>query len=342
MNKEWRGQDYYGRSQLKAAPFNTWVVGGYLFLAGLGGKASMLSAIADVVRPGSETVVRNGRYVPLIVPTLGAALLVWDLHTPQRFYNMFRVAKGTSPMSIGTWILSGFSLFSGASAGLQFLADRRGGKTGMAAMAAHIPAAVFGAGMGTYTSALLAATSTPLWAAAPRALAMRFAAASVASGGASLSLLEEEGPTRRALDAVTAVALASELVIGSAQSRAYRQKGVAGAIAGGHEAGQMLGSALPLGLYALSALRGGGGNLPRVAGLLALGGAFLLRVSTMQAGNRSASDPQISFRFAQPDNLQPDNLEPVRRPRVRGRRRAARRARVTAGSPRSGRPPPSG
>src|SRR5439155_1699499 len=68
--------------------------------------------------------VRRGRYLPLLAPTVGAGLLVYDLHTPQRFYNMFRVAKGTSPMSIGTWILTSFSLFSGLAAGLQFVADR--------------------------------------------------------------------------------------------------------------------------------------------------------------------------------------------------------------------------
>ena len=68
--------------------------------------------------------MRRGRYLPLLAPTLGSALLIWDLHTPQRFYNMFRVAKRTSPMSIGTWILTGFSLFSGLTAALQFVADR--------------------------------------------------------------------------------------------------------------------------------------------------------------------------------------------------------------------------
>ena len=34
----WSGPTYYGRPQLKSAPFNNWIVGGYIFLAGLSGS----------------------------------------------------------------------------------------------------------------------------------------------------------------------------------------------------------------------------------------------------------------------------------------------------------------
>ena len=46
----WTGPTYYGRPQLKSAPFNNWVVGGYVALAGMCGSAALLSAIADLVR----------------------------------------------------------------------------------------------------------------------------------------------------------------------------------------------------------------------------------------------------------------------------------------------------
>lgn len=320
----WGGEDYYGRPALKPAPFNNWVVGGYVFLAGLGGKVSLLTGLADWLKPRrAEGMVSNGRYLPLAVPTVGAALLVYDLHTPQRFYNMFRVAKATSPMSIGTWVLSGYSLASIASAGLHFLGYRR------AAACANAPAAVLGAGMGTYTAALLAATSTPLWAAAPRTLAARFASAAFASAAATLSLLEQEGPTRRALDTVTAVALASELVLDGAQTLAVERAGIGAAMGGRWGLIQKLGAtgigaALPLGLLTLSALGGGSGNLSRVASSLAVGGAFLHRVATLETGHRSATDPAISFRFAQPDNL-PRVGRPLRQPRLRATERLARR-----------------
>ena len=319
---EWDGRDYYGRSQLKPAPFNNWAVGGYIALAGVCGAASLLAAIADVAGPrGSEALVRRGRLLPLLAPTVGGALLVWDLHTPSRFYNMFRVAKGTSPMSLGTWILSGFSVFSMASAGLQWWAERRPRRAWRrtAALAANVPAAGLGMGMGTYTAALMAATSTPLWAAAPRALGVRFGAASVASGAAALSIGQADGPAKRALDAVCAAALAVELATDAVQAAAYRRTGVAAALDGGwgmvEKIGASgLGTAVPLGLYGVSALRGRG-SMGVVASGLVLAGTLLLRVSMLGAGATSAADPAISMRFAQPDNL----------PRPKRPRRARRR-----------------
>jgi len=319
--REWRGPTYYGRPALKEAPFNNWVVGGYIFLAGLAGASSILAAVADAAG-GEEAdgAVRRGRYLPLLAPTVGAGLLIYDLRTPQRFYNMFRVAKSTSPMSIGTWLLTGFSLASGLTAALQFVADALPGWAWprRAARVAGVPAALAGAGMSTYTGTLLAATSTPLWAAAPGALAARFGAASVASGAAALSLGEAPGPTRSALDTVASAALAAELVIDVVQAVTYRRRGVAGALSGpwglAEKVGATgLGAALPLGLHVLSAVSGNRDGLSRLASVAVLGGSLLLRVSTMGAGDKSARTPEISFRFAQKDNL------PERRKRRRRR-----------------------
>jgi len=321
----WTGPTYYGRPQLKAAPFENWVVGGYIALAGLSGAAAILSTLADLtrgsrrdadVRRGSrrdtEGVVRRGRYLALLAPTLGSALLIWDLHTPQRFYNMLRVAKRTSPMSIGTWLLVSFSAFSGFAAAAQFLADRMPGARWLrgAARAGSVPAAAVGTGLSTYTAALLSATSTPLWAAAPRALAVRFGSSSVASGAAALSLAEPSGRTGRALDKIALAALALELAAGAASHRAYKRKGVAAALGGGWGRTEALGAtalgtALPLGLHALSLAteRHRSPGLSRLASLAVLGGSLLLRVSVMGAGDESAERPEVSFRFSQPDNL---------------------------------------
>ncbi len=328
VHGDWKGPTYYGRPSLMEAPFNNWVVGGYVFLAGLAGASSILAAIAEATRPDEAAgAVRRGRYLPLLAPTLGAGLLVYDLHTPQRFYNMFRIAKGTSPMSIGTWILTGFSLFSGLSAALQFAADRLPFSLGTrgAAQLANVPAAVLGAGMCTYTGSLLAATSTPLWAAAPKALAVRFGTASIASGAAALSLGEESGPTRSALDTIAAAAVTAELVTDVVQALEYRSKGVSSALEGGWGVAEKVGAtgvgaALPLGLHVLGAVTGSRG-VSRLASLAILGGSLLLRVSIMAAGDKSARTPEISFRFAQPDNLP-----------KRERRRLRRRGRALAPS----------
>jgi formate-dependent nitrite reductase membrane component NrfD len=309
----WRGPTYYGRSQLKSAPFNNWVVGGYIFLAGISGAAALLSGLAEATRGRrAGDTARHGRYLALLAPTIGAALLVWDLHTPKRFYNMLRVAKRTSPMSIGTWILMSFSASAFVSAGAQFLSDARPGWRWprQLARAAHLPTAIAGAGLCTYTASLLSATSTPLWAAAPRAMALRFGASSVATGAAALALLEPRRRNRRPLDQVALAALSAEFAATVASHGIYRARGVDEARAGTwglvEELGvNAIGTALPIAIHAASLALA-----PRqtrraaaLASLAVLAGSLLLRVSMMEAGDESAADPNISFRFSQPGNL---------------------------------------
>jgi formate-dependent nitrite reductase membrane component NrfD len=309
----WTGPTYYGRPQLKASPFENPVVGGYIFLAGLSGSASAIAALADI-RQGSAAapLVRRGRYLALLAPVLGAPLLIYDLHTPKRFYNMLRVAKHTSPMSIGTWILMGFTGAAGLTAAAQLGTDlwpRARGLNGLA-RAAQVPAALTGLGLSTYTASLLSATSTPLWAAAPRSLAMRFGASSMASAATALSVTEPDPGRRRALEGTAAAALAVELAGAAISHATYQRTGVAGALksrAGRveHLGATLLGTALPLGVFAASLLTRRG--LPRPVTALAaaatLAGAAALRVSIMAAGDRSAEDPNVSFRFSQPENL---------------------------------------
>jgi len=312
----WQGPTYYGRSQLKPAPFEKWAVGGYIFLAGLSGAAAMISALLDAGQGGpAARPVRRGRYLSLLAPTIGAALLISDLHTPKRFYNMLRIAKPTSPMSIGTWILMGFSSFAGLSAIGQFLSDRVPGLRWLrgAARVAQVPAALAGAGLSTYTASLLSATSTPLWAAAPEALAVRFGSSSIAAGASALSLGEPSRRLRRKLDAVTVAALAAELGAIMASQRSYERKGVADALDGSWGrvedwGANRLGVIAPLAVHGLSLLASGRDRpLPKAlssaASLAVLAGSLLLRVSILGAGAESAARPDISFRFAQPGNL---------------------------------------
>ncbi len=337
---DWDGTTYHGRSQVKPAPFNNWVVGGYVFLAGLSGGAQILATLADLTRPRPalqaptpqasgpqaptpqpagphERVVRRGRYLAMLAPTLGSALLVWDLHTPLRFMNMFRIFRRTSPMSIGTYVLTGFGALSGVIAGAQALGARvrPGGKAaGLArgvARAAQGPAALAGAGLGTYTAALLAATSTPLWATDPAGLAVRFGSSSLASGAAALSL--GAGPRLgRRLDEVMLAALALELAGTLSSHATYRRKGVDSALsspagrverAGSTVAGCML----PLALLAASVTAPRRlGSVSALAAVATLAGSLTLRIGFMAAGAASARTPEAAFRLAQPGNL-PDH-----------------------------------
>jgi formate-dependent nitrite reductase membrane component NrfD len=156
-------------------------------------------------------------------------LLIYDLHTPKRFYNMLRIAKGTSPMSIGTWNLMAFSGFAGVSAAAQFMFDRAPAlRWSMPlARASQIPAAIAGAGLSTYTASLLSATSTPSWAAAPEALAVRFSASSMAAAGAALSLGERSEAMRNRLENIAGAALAIEAIATAASAKAHRDRDIA-------------------------------------------------------------------------------------------------------------------
>ena len=309
----WEGPTYYGRPQLKEAPFENWVVGGYIFLAGLSGAAAVVSTIADLAegRPAADTV-RRGRYLSLLAPTIGSVLLIWDLHTPKRFYNMLRIAKSTSPMSIGTWILMAFSTFALGNGAMQFVSDRVRGARWMRALlrVTQVPQALAGAGLATYTASLLAATSTPLWAAAPRSLAARFASSSIATGAAALSLLELSGRRRRKLDMLLLAALSAELAATAVSHKTYHTAGVDEALDGQwgrveRIGGMQFGVVLPLGLKALSLALGSRrpGVLSNFASLAALAGSLLFRVSIMGAGDESARRPEVSYRFSQPENL---------------------------------------
>jgi protein NrfD len=307
---EWRGETYYGRNQVKHAPFNNWVVGGYIFLAGLSGGTQILSTLADLTRGrAAAPTVRRGRYLAMLAPTIGSAMLVWDLHTPARFYNMFRIFRGTSPMSIGTYVLTAFTGFAGLTAAAQFMADRSDGAAGRvarrAAGVAQVPAAIAGAGLATYTAALLSATSTPLWAAAPKSLAARYASASLAAAAGAL-VFGREDRTSRAMQRIALAALGVELAAGVTLHRAFKDRGVSAALdspAGRVEKGvTVLGTVLPMGLLGASLLSRRLPSLASVASVAVLAGSAALRIATMAAGNESALRPEISFAFTEKEH----------------------------------------
>jgi protein NrfD len=302
---DYRGPTYYGRPALKASPWDS-LVPGYMFVAGIAGSAQIIATLADLVGgPRARSVVRTGRMLALAGTLVGPPLLIADLKTPQRFYNMLRILRPTSPMSIGSWILSAFGLLSAATAAGEALRHR--GKRSLplrAARVIQVPAALAGAGMASYTASLLSATSTPLWAASPRLLAVRFACSSVATGAAALSLAEQRRgheENARTLDAVTLTATAVEAVASVAEEREYRAKGVDGALretgwGKAHTASLALGVALPIAGYAASRLLGRRGRGFSIAASLAvLAGGLLMRQATVFAGNESARRPGDHF-----------------------------------------------
>jgi formate-dependent nitrite reductase membrane component NrfD len=93
---------------MEAIEWNLLVVN-YLFLAGLSAGAFAISSFATYIGgPHFRRVARIGALIAPFPVTLGVGLLVLDLGRPLAFYNLFLTVQFTSPMSIGSWLLTGF------------------------------------------------------------------------------------------------------------------------------------------------------------------------------------------------------------------------------------------
>jgi formate-dependent nitrite reductase membrane component NrfD len=91
----------------------------YLFVAGLSAGAFAISSFATYL--GGPHLRRVAQIGALIAPwpvMLGVGVLVLDLGRPFAFYNLFMTVQWTSPMSIGSWLLTGFIAISLLNAAL--------------------------------------------------------------------------------------------------------------------------------------------------------------------------------------------------------------------------------
>ena len=136
-----------------------------------------------------------------------------DLGRPERFYNMLRIFKPRSPMSMGAWALTAFGNLAAAAVGADLLGRRR------EARALGAANAVVGGYLGSYTGVLLASTAVPVWARSRLFLGPIFVSTAAATGAAATRLalvatgLPVGHPTRRALGTVETVAMSAELIL---------------------------------------------------------------------------------------------------------------------------------
>ncbi|MYM18543.1 nitrite reductase [Brevibacterium sp. 5221] len=183
---------YYGRPIVKHAPWGS-PIALYLFLGGMAGGCGLLALGAQLT--GRATLRRNTRLTALGAIGVGAAALVADLGRPERFLNMMRTLKVTSPMSLGSWILSGYSAGAGVTAVNEI--DRLLGERlplgplrrllRFAEAPAGFEAALFATPLAAYTAVLLADTATPTWNAARNELPFVFvSSASLAAAGSAM------------------------------------------------------------------------------------------------------------------------------------------------------------
>jgi protein NrfD len=295
---------YGGRPALKPSVYK-WLVAAYMAVAGVAGSSQILATLIELMRvPNADILVLAGRVIAIAGAITGGVLLIVELYTPKRFYNMLRIFRPTSPMSIGSYLLTSFGFFSVLALAAQVL-----GFVLTATVFGSI-ASLSGLGLAVYPAALLAATSTPLWAAAPRTLAIRFAASSMASGAALLCMIAlwPAGQLQAAewLGAFVATALAVELAASLVLRLFWRQEMVDGALLGSHGllhllGGQVLGSAVPILLFAAYFALLAHPELLLGAALMTLTGTLLMRASVLLAGNESAENPVEYFHFTRPE-----------------------------------------
>ena len=182
---------YYGRPVVKEPVWSP-AVGFYFWLGGLAGMSAVLGFAARMAR--RPRLARASLIAGFGALLACPPLLIVDLGRPERFYNMLRVFKPTSPMSIGSWVLSVF----GGALGLAAASEVTGwlrliGRLG------ELGAAIFGLPLFTYTAVLVADTSVPVWQLARHQLPFVFAGSAAASAGAAAAILTpsaESGPAR--------------------------------------------------------------------------------------------------------------------------------------------------
>jgi hypothetical protein len=277
----YRGETYYGRPALKPSHYG-WLVVAYLVTGGLAGSAAILGALG-----GDRPAGHSARAIALAAVALAPAPLVKDLHVPRRWYNMLRIARPTSPMSIGSWTLAA----SGGIAALQLLADQVGARSLRRLLA--LPAAGLGAVLSVYTGTLLAAAATPLWSTVPRLLPVLFGSSAMSTAAAAVELASGADLAELAIVATAAEAIALE-----AASSAWREAGVAAPLdeprlAAAHRAARSLAVAsIVLNAFALATRSKG----PRdAAAVAAIGSGVAMRALLVFGGQRSALRPTDYF-----------------------------------------------
>jgi formate-dependent nitrite reductase membrane component NrfD len=276
---------YYGRPIIKPPVWKTPDVPLYLFLGGAAGSSAILGAMADL--SGRPQLTRVARLVAGGGSIASVGFLVHDLGRPERFLHMLRVFKPTSPLSVGTYILSPFSAAAGATAAVELLGwfprlKRFGG----------IVSGIFGGPMATYTAVLLANTAVPSWHAAHTQLPFVFGGSAMAAGGGltmALAPVEETGPSRKMAVAGAAIELAAMHRVEHDHgivSEPYHE-GRAGVTLRAAKACTVAGAALTV-----VAGRRRAGSV--VAGALLAAGSLLTRFAVFDAGMVSAKDPKYT------------------------------------------------
>ncbi|MGI8961960.1 MAG: NrfD/PsrC family molybdoenzyme membrane anchor subunit [Bryobacteraceae bacterium] len=284
---------YYGHPMLKQ-PVWIWSIPAYFYIGGVAGVGATFGGAAQLIAPRAmRSLILRSRWIGTFGGALSAALLIHDLGRPARFLNMLRVFRVSSPMSMGSWILTLFSSAAGAAAVLpsgprifQPLANAFG-----------LIAGVLGLGLAGYSGVLLSQTAVPLWQTSYRITPVLFLASGTAAASAFFEFFEWNSREASAIEWFGSLGKITELAATFALERnARRIERVGHPLTSGFS-GFLWQSAkaLTIASAVISILPGKSRPKRVVAGVLGSLASICLRFGLFYAGKSSARDPRASF-----------------------------------------------
>jgi hypothetical protein len=245
----------------------------------------VLGAGADLT--GRPTLARGAKAGAVGALGLAVAALVHDLGRPARFLNMLRVAKPSSPMSVGTWMLAGYGPLAAAAA----VSSVTGWFPRLGRLAS-LGAAATGPLVAGYTAALISDTAVPAWHEGHREMPFVFVgSAATAAGGLGLIVASsrDSGPAR----GLAAAGAAAEL---TAVRLMKRRLGVVAEPYETGRSGELLRAAEILSAAGLGCAFLGRRDraLSALSGAALLAGSAAGRFGIFEAGLASAADPKYT------------------------------------------------
>ena len=277
---------YYGKPVLNQPVWESPDIPGYLFLGGLAGAASVLAAGADLTgQRDLSTVAKTGAAA---AGGLSLVALVHDLGRPARFINMLRVFKVTSPMSVGSWLLSAYVPAAGVAA-----ATALTGRLRRIGLAATVGSAMLGPAVAGYTAALISDTAVPAWHDGFREMPFVFVGSGASAAG-GLGLLA--APVSQNIPARNAALFGSALELAAARIMEQR---IGDLVAELYHEGRggvymKLGQALAAAGIAGAVLGRRSRLASALAGAALLGSSAATRWGIFHAGLASARDPKYT------------------------------------------------
>jgi len=299
---------YYNRPVLKK-PHWIWQIWLYFWLGGIGGGCAVISMLAKLFgdKKRVKPIVRAAHYISLATGMAAPLLLVMDLGRPERFLHMLRVLKLRSPLSVGTYIMSGNALFASLVFARQLVEDGLiPAKSLLGKAATLVPGGLVtglqgaaGFGMGTYTGVLISSTAIPLWSEATEILPPLFLSSGLSNASAALQLvllasgLDEDTADYKALESIETAALLTELALlgfgrwnmGALLTKPLTEGRVGKLFLGGAVGGGLV---LPLLLQRVGHTRW----LRAIGAVATLLGGLTMRYCIVEGGKLSADDPQ--------------------------------------------------